>query len=97
MNMLVIAKLSMKDSKGSILAMERTSSKRKSFRKKKKSVKKQKMEGGKKKKTELKKKTADKEKYFYCNMDGYWKQNCSLYLASLKNKMEADPSEVCSL
>ena len=40
MNMLVTAELSMKDSKGSVLAMERTSSKRKSYGKKKKSVKK---------------------------------------------------------
>ena len=39
MNMLVTAELSMKDSKGSVLAMKRTSSKRKSFEKKKKSVK----------------------------------------------------------
>ena len=44
MNMPVTAELSMKDSKGSVLAMEQTSSKRKYFVKKKKSVKKQKME-----------------------------------------------------
>ena len=50
MNMLVTAELSMKGSKGSVLAMERTSSKRKSYGKKKKSVKKQKVEGSKKKK-----------------------------------------------
>ena len=70
MNILVTAELSMKDSKGSVLAMEWTSSKRKSFGKKKKSVKKQKMEGGKKKKAELKKKVADKGKCFHCNNDG---------------------------
>ena len=39
MNMLVTAELSMKGSKGSVLAMEQTSSKRKSYEKKKKSVK----------------------------------------------------------
>ena len=49
MNMLVIAELSMKGSKGSVFTMERTSSKRKFFGKKKKSVKRQKVEGGKKK------------------------------------------------
>ena len=90
MNMLVIAELSMKGSKSSVLAMEQTSSKRKFFGKKK-SVKKQKMDGGKKKKTEPKKK-ADKEKYFYCNTGGHWKWKCLLYLASLKNKKKADPS-----
>ena len=68
MNMLVIAELSMEGSKGSILAMERTSSKRKSFEKKKKSVKKQKV-GGKKKKAEPKMKAAAKEKCFHCNSD----------------------------
>ena len=72
MNMLVTAELSMKGSKGSVLTVERTSSKRKSFRKKKKSAKKQKVDG-KKKKTEPKKKTAEKEKYFHCNSDGHWK------------------------
>ena len=71
MNMLVTVKLSMKGSKGLVLAMEQTSSKRKSFGKKKKSVKKQKVEGGKKKKAELKKKATDKEKYFHCNNDDH--------------------------
>ena len=42
MNMLVTAELSMKGSKGSVLAMERTSSKRKSYEKKKKSLQKSK-------------------------------------------------------
>ena len=68
--MLVTAELFMKDSKGSVLAMEQTSSKRKSFEKKKKLAKKQKVEGGKKKKAELKKAT-DKEKYFHCNNDSH--------------------------
>ena len=72
MNMLVTAELSMKGSKGSVLAMEWTSSKRKSFGKKK-SVKKLKMEGGKKKKVESKKKATKKRKYFHCNNDGHWK------------------------
>ena len=71
MNMLVTVELSIKGSKCSVLAMERTSSKRKSFGKKKKSVKKQKVEGGKKKKVEPKKKAADKEKCFHCNNDGH--------------------------
>ena len=71
MNMLVTAELSMKDSKGSVLAMERTSSKRKSYGKKKKFVKKQKVEGPKKKKAEPKKKVDVKEKYFYCNSDDH--------------------------
>ena len=85
--MLVTAELSMKGSKSSVLAMEWTSSKRKSFGKKKKSVKKQKVEGGKKKKVELKKKAADKEKYFYCNSDGHWRrillEVCSLLSLTL--------------
>ena len=91
MNILVTAELSMKGSKGSVLTMERTSSKRKSFGKKKKSAKKQKVDG-KKKKTESKKKVAEKEKYFYCKSDGHWKRNCLQYLATLKNKKDG-PSE----
>ena len=71
MNMLVTAELFMKGSKGSVLTMEWTSSKRKTFEKKKKSMKRQKMEGGKKKKAELKKKATDKEKCFHCNTDGH--------------------------
>ena len=71
MNMLVTTELSMKGSKGSVLAMKQTSFKRKSFEKKKKSAKKQKVEGEKKKKAELKKKAADKEKCFHCNNDGH--------------------------
>ena len=43
---------------------------------------------GKKKKTEPKKKAAEKKKYFHCNLDGHWKQNCSQYLATLKNKKD---------
>ena len=70
MNMLVIAELSMKDSKGSVFAMEWTSFKRKSFEKKK-SVKRQKMKDGKKKKAELKKKVTDKRKCFHRNTDGH--------------------------
>nr|XP_010912099.1 uncharacterized protein LOC105038108 [Elaeis guineensis] len=86
-NMLVTAELSMKDSKGSVLTMERTSSKRKSFEKKKKSAKKQKVDG-KKKKTEPKRKAAEKGKYFHCNSYGHWKRNYSQYLATLKNKKD---------
>ena len=72
MNMLVMAELSLKGSKGSVLTVEQTSSKRKSFVKKKKSAKKQKVDG-KKKKMEPKKKVAEKRKYFHCNSDGHWK------------------------
>ena len=71
MNKLVTTELFMKGSKGSVLAMEQTSFKRKSFGKKKKSVKKQKVEGEKKKKKELKKKATDKGKYFHCNNDSH--------------------------
>ena len=71
MNMLVTTDLFMKNSKGLVLTVEQTSSKRKYFGKKKKSAKKQKMNGEKKKKVEPKKKVADKEKYFYCNTDGH--------------------------
>ena len=49
MNMLVTAELSLKGSKSSVLTVEWTSFKRKSFGKKKKSTKKQKMDGKKKK------------------------------------------------
>ena len=69
MNMPVTANPSMKNSKGSVLTVERTSSKRKSFGKKKKFVKKQKVDSGKKMKAELKKKATDKERYFHCNTD----------------------------
>ena len=69
--MTVTAELSMKGSKGSVLAMEWTSSKRKSSEKKKKSAKRQKVEGAKKKKTEPKKKADVKEKCFHCNSDGH--------------------------
>ena len=62
-NMLVMAELSLKGSKGSGLTVERTSSKRKSFGKKKKSAMKQKVDG-KRKKMELKKKAAEKKKIF---------------------------------
>ena len=70
MNMLVTAELSLKSSKGLVLIVERTSSKRKSFGKKKKSTKKQKMDE-KRKKMEPKKKAVEKKKYFHCNSDGH--------------------------
>ncbi|XP_073102195.1 uncharacterized protein [Elaeis guineensis] len=87
MNMLVTAELSLKGSKGSVLTVERTSFKRKSFGKKKKSAKKQKVDG-KKKKIEPKKKAAEKKKYFHCQSDGHWKRNYPQYLATLKNKKD---------
>ena len=49
MNMLVTTELSMKGSKGSVLTVEQTSFKRKSFEKKKKSAKKSKVDGKKRK------------------------------------------------
>ena len=70
MNLLVTAELSLKSSKGSVLTVERTSSKRKSFGKKKKSAKKQKVDE-KRKKTEPKKKATEKKKYFHYNSDGH--------------------------
>ena len=60
---LVMAELSLKGSKGSVLTVEQTSSKRKSFEKKKKYAKKQKVDG-KRKKMEPKKKAAEKKKIF---------------------------------
>ena len=75
MNMLVTAELSMKGSKGSVLTVEQTSSKRKSFEKKKKSVKKQKVDG-KNKKIGSKKKASEKGKCFHCQSEGHWKWNC---------------------
>ena len=85
--MLVTAELFLKGSKGSVLIVERTSSKRKSFEKKKKSAKNQKVDR-KKKKTEPKKKAAEKKKYFHCNSDSHWKWNYPQYLATLKNKKD---------
>ena len=69
--MWVTIELFMKSFKGSVLAVERTSTKKNFFGKKKKIAKKQKMKDGKKKKVEPKKKTADKKKYFFCNIDGH--------------------------
>ena len=87
MNILVTAELSMKGLKGSVLTVERTSSKRKSFGKKKKSVKKQKVDG-KNKKTGSKKKASEKGKCFHCQSEGHWKWNYPQYLATLKNKKD---------
>ena len=61
MNMLVTAELSMKGSKGSVLAMERTSSKRKSYGKKKKSVKKQKVEDQRRRRQNRRRRSMAKE------------------------------------
>ena len=96
-NMLVTAELSMKGSKGSVLTVKQTSSKRKSFGKKKKSVKKQKVDG-KNKKTGPKKKASEKGNYFHCQSEGHQKWNYRQYLATLKNKRsEEHTSELQSL
>ena len=69
-NMLVIAEETLKSSRGIVLAVERTSSKRKSTGKKKaKSIKKQKKENRPKK--EVPNKVEAKKKYFYCNAEGH--------------------------
>ena len=91
-NMLVIIEKTLKSSRGSILAMEWTSSKKKLIEKKNKSAKKQKVEN-KMKKDISKKKTIEKQKYFHYNKDGHWKQNYPSYLVSLKNKKEGAPSK----
>ena len=84
-NMLVATEGTLKSSKGTILAMEQTSFKRKSTRKKKiKSVKKEKKKN--KPRKEVPKKVKAKEKYFHCDAEGYRRRNYPLYLESLKMK-----------
>ena len=92
-NMLVTTEGTLKSSRNTIFAMEHAYSKRKSNWKKKKSkpLKKQKKENKPKKDTP--KKAIDKEKYFHCNADGYWRRNCLQYLESLKNKKGDVPME----
>ena len=71
LNILVIAEGILKSSKIMVLIVEQASFKRKSIRNKKNKmpVKKQKTEIKKKKKAL--KKASDKEKYFYCNVEGH--------------------------
>ena len=69
-NMLVTTKGTLKSSRGTVLAVERTSSKRKSTEKKKaKSTKKQKKENRPKK--EVSKKAEAKKKYFHCDVESH--------------------------
>ena len=83
--MLVTTEGTLKSSKGTVLVIVRTSSKRKSsFKKKKKSTKKQKIEA--KPKKQVSKKANDKRKYFHCNVEGHWRRNCPAYLAIVNNK-----------
>ena len=91
--MLVTAKEILKSSRGTILTVERTSSiRRKSgWKKKNKSAKKQKKES--KPKKDVPKKVEAKKKYFHCDAKGHWRQNCPLYLESLKFKKDDKPSE----
>ena len=86
----------LKSSRSSILAMERTSSsKRKSVRRKKaKSTKKQKKES--KLKKDGPKAAKAKGKYFHCHAEGHWRRNYPKYLESLKIKKDNKSSKVCS-
>ena len=92
-NMLVTMEGTLKSSRSTILAAERTSSSKwKSIgRKKVKSAKKQ------KRKSKLKKdgpKVAEaKEKYLHYHAKGHWKRNYPKYLESLKTKKGDKPSE----
>ena len=82
----------LKSLRGTILTVERTSSKRKSTEKKKaKFVKKQKKENRSKK--EVPSKVKAKKKYFHCHAEGHWRRNCLKYLKSLKTKKCDKPSE----
>ena len=91
-NMLVATEKTLKSSRGTVLAVEWTSSsKRKSSWKKNKSTKKQKKES--KPMKDALKKAAVKEKYFHYDTDGHWRRNCLLYLESLKTKKGDTPLE----
>ena len=72
--MLVTTKGTLKSSKGTILTVERTSSKkRSSWKKKTKSTKKQKKES--KPKKDVIKKVEAKRKCFNCDVEGHWRKN----------------------
>ena len=75
----------LKSSRGTVLTVEWTSSKKKSNEKKKvKSAKKQKKEN--KLMKEVPRKVEAKGKYFHCDAEGHWRRNCLLYLERLKTK-----------
>ena len=87
-NILVTIEDTLKSSRGTILAMKRTSSsKRKSgWKKKSKPTKKQKKES--KPKKDVLKKAAVKGKCFHCDVDGHQRRNYLLYLKSAKIKCQ---------
>ena len=92
LNILVIAKGTLKNLRGMIFTVERTPSKRKSTEKKKvKSTKKQKKES--KPKKDSPKATEAKKKYFHYHAEGHWRRNYLKYLESLKIKKDDKPSE----
>ena len=92
LNILVTVKGTLKSSRDTVLAMEQSSSKRKSsFKKKKKLTKKQKNKAKPKKK--IHKNANDKKKYFHCNVEGHWRRNCPVYLTTVKSRKKNEPSE----
>ena len=86
LNMLVTTEGILKDSKGTVLVVERasTSKIKSTWKRKSKPAKNQKQES--KLKKDALKKVADKGKCFHCNNDSHWKRNCPIYLESLKKK-----------
>ena len=92
-SMLVTMEGILKSLRGSVLAMEQTSSsKRKSVgRKKAKSAKKQKKES--KPKKDGPKAAEAKGNYFHCHAEGHWRRNYPKYLQSLKTKKDDKSSE----
>ena len=84
-NILVTTERTLKSLRGTVLAVERTSSERKfSWKKKNKFAKKQKKES--KPKNDVPKKAEAKKKCFHCDAEGHWRRNYPLYLESLKIK-----------
>ena len=88
--LLITTERTLKSSRGTVLVVEQTSSKKNSTRKKKaKSTKKQKKESRSKKKVPNKAKL--KEKYLHYHTEGHWRRNCPKYLESLKIKKDDKP------